>query len=134
MSRARHKARKHAKGGSVHKSEGPFVYAGGGSNVMEDAHERKRGGRIHAHGEGEEAHERHDRRRRRGGRAHGPEHERRHGGRTHESEHERHRAKGGRVRHHRAKGGEIGANERPLSTAAHTTRLKGEGPENYPSD
>lgn len=119
MSRARHKARHHkAKGGVV-------AYSGGSSNVMKEAHERKRGGRVHHEGEGEEAHERHDRKRRRGGRM---EH--------HEHEHEKERRRGGRVHHgkHRAKGGEIGANEKPLSTAARISKLKGEGPENFPSD
>lgn len=114
MSRARHKHR--SKGGVV-------AYSGGGSNVMKEAHERKRGGRVHhMEGEGEEAHERHDRKRRHGGRM-----------MKHEHEHEKHRKRGGRV-HHRAKGGEVGANEKPLSTAARTTKLKGEGPENFPSD
>jgi hypothetical protein len=144
MSRARHEKehKRRAKGGSVHKSAGPFVYAGGGSNVMEDAKERKRGGRVHhMHGEGEEAHERHDRKRKRGGRMMEPEHEkhRKRGGRVHE-------AHGGTVHHHhheeaeihhhhkRAAGGRIGANERPLSTAARTTKIKGEGPESFPSD
>ena len=129
MSRARHKKEHHkrAKGGVV-------AYTGAGSNVMKEAHERKRGGRVrHMHGEGEESHERHDRKeRRRGGRTEHHEHERKHGGRM-EHEHEKHRKHGGRV-HHRAKGGEVGSNKHPLSTAARTTKLKGEGPENCPSD
>lgn len=148
MSRARHKKEHHkhrAKGGTV-------AYAGGGSNVMKEAHERKRGGRVHhMHGEGEEAHERHDHKARRHGghvsKHH--EHERKHGGRMeHEHEHERkhgghvmkhheheaHRKHGGRVHHHRAKGGEVGSNKHPLSTASRVTKLKGEGPENFPSD
>lgn len=122
MSRARHKKEHERKrGGAVNRARGGEVaYAGGDSNVMKEAKERKRGGRAMA--EGEEAHERHDRHRRRGGRM--------------EHEHEKERKRGGRVHHgkHRAKGGEIGANEKPLSTAARTTKLKGEGPENFPSD
>lgn len=128
MSRARHKKEHERKsGGAVNRARGGEVaYAGGDSNVMKEAKERKRGGRMH-HGEGEEAHERHDRKRARGGRMH-HHHE--------EHEHEKERKRGGRVHHgkHRAKGGEIGANEKPLSTAARTTKLKGEGPENFPSD
>jgi hypothetical protein len=117
MSRARHKKeheRKRARGGEV-------AYAGGDSNVMKEAKERKRGGRIHHEAEGEEAHERHDRERRRGGRM--------------EHEHEKNRKRGGRVHgKHRAKGGEIGANEKPLSTAARVSHIKGVGPANFPSD
>ena len=110
MSRARHNKeheRKRARGGVV-------AYAGGESNVMKEAKERKRGGRVHHEAEGEEAHERHDRHRRRGGHV---EHH----------EHEKHRKRGGRVHHgkHRAKGGEVGANERPLSTAARVSHIKG---------
>lgn len=134
MSRARHKKEHHkhrAKGGTV-------AYAGGGSNVMKEAHERKRGGRVHhMHGEGEEAHERHDHKARRHGghvsKHH--EHERKHGGHVMKHhEHEAHRKHGGRVHHHRAKGGEVGSNKHPLSTASRVTKLKGEGPENFPSD
>jgi hypothetical protein len=119
MSRARHEKerKRRSKGGVV-------AYTAGDSNVMKEPHERKRGGRVHhMHGEGEEAHERHDRKRKRGGRM-----------MEHEHEHEKHRKRGGRVHHHRAKGGEVGANERPLSTAARTTKIKGEGPESFPSD
>ena len=87
MSRSRHKMHeekmKRASGGAV-------AYAGGDSNVMKEAHERKRGGKVKHEGEGEKAKERHDR----------PK-----------------RALGGPVRG-RAQGGAIGANKRPLSTAA----------------
>ncbi|HVX90868.1 MAG TPA: hypothetical protein VHC20_04535 [Candidatus Paceibacterota bacterium] len=47
MSRSRHKNR--ASGGKV------TAYAGGDSNVMKEAHERKRGGRVHEV-EGEKSH------------------------------------------------------------------------------
>lgn len=100
MSRARHKA----KGGKV-----VSMYNAADSNVMKEAHERKRGGRVH-HGEGEEAKERHDHKKRaRGGKVDG---------------HPKHHADGG-VKHHahmhhkgRARGGKIGSNRAPLSTAA----------------
>lgn len=52
MSRARHRAR----GGSTKA----VAYSGGDSNVMKEAHERKRGGKVH-HGEGEMPKARHDR-------------------------------------------------------------------------
>jgi hypothetical protein len=44
---------------------GKVVYAGGGSNVLKEAEERKRGGRVH-HGEGEEHKKKGDRRARGG--------------------------------------------------------------------
>ena len=92
MSRLKHKKR--ASGGKAD------VYAGGDSNVLKEAMERKRGGKVeHMEGEGEMAKERHDRpKRAKGGKA---EH------------HEKHLAKGGRV-----KGEGVGANRTPLSTAA----------------
>ena len=66
MSRARHS--KKAMGGSVK----PDVYAGAGSNVLKEAEERKHGGKVKMHGEGEKAKERHDRpKRARGGRLKG---------------------------------------------------------------
>ena len=112
MSRARHKAR--AKGGAV-------AYSGGDSNVMKEAHERKRGGKVeHMHGEGEGGKHHHDRKRRRGGKV----------------EHEKH--KDGGEKHHekmhmhkgRARGGKIGANRMPLSTAATIKEVtKGESAE-----
>lgn len=91
MSRARHKAR--ATGGAV-------VYSGAGSNVLKEAHERKRGGAV---GEGEKAKHRGDRKK---------------------------RATGGAVAAvsapGRKRGGGVGSNLRPLSTAASTTKIKGE--------
>lgn len=129
MSRARHHKeheRKRARGGQV-------AYAGGDSNVMKEAKERKHGGRIKHEAEGEEAHERHDRERKRGGAV-----ARKRGGRVH---HGKHRRDGGPTgsegeghERNRARGGGIGSNERPLSTAARTSKLKGEGPVNHPSD
>ena len=58
MSRARHRA----KGGSVKET----VYAGAGSNVLKEAEERKRGGKV-MHGEGEMPKHRADKRARGGG-------------------------------------------------------------------
>lgn len=64
MSRARHKA----KGGHV-KEE---FYAGGGSNVAKEAEEKKHGGKVRVHGEGEKPKHRSDRpKRARGGRMRG---------------------------------------------------------------
>lgn len=106
MSRARHK-RHHegrAAGGKVD------VYAGGGSNVMKEAHAteatpgRKRGGRAHHHGEGEEA-KHHAGKRKRGGRA------------MHHHEEKMHE------HHKRARGGAVGADRRPLSSAATIKKL-----------
>ena len=116
MSRARHA--KKAMGGSVK----PDVYAGEGSNVLKEAMERKRGGKVeHMEGEGEKAKERHDRpKRARGGKMEHEERKRggkveheelKHGGKA--EHHEKHRAKGGRV-----KGEGIGADRMPLSSAA----------------
>lgn len=86
MSRARHRA----KGGRV------AVYAGEGSNVLKEAHERKRGGRVD--GEGDAPMKRADKRARGGsvGAASAP----------------------GRKR-----GGAVGSNLKPLSTAASTKKL-----------
>ena len=105
MSRLKHKKR--ASGGKAD------VYAGGDSNVLKEAMERKRGGKVeHMEGEGEMAKERHDRpKRAKGGKA---EHHEKHlakGGKA--EHHEKHLAKGGRV-----KGEGVGANRTPLSTAA----------------
>ena len=105
MSRLKHKKR--ASGGKAD------VYAGGDSNVLKEAMERKRGGKVeHMEGEGEMAKERHDRpKRAKGGKA---EHHEKHRAKGGEAEHhEKHRAKGGRV-----KGEGVGANRTPLSTAA----------------
>lgn len=89
MSRSRHAKR--AAGGKV-------VYAGAGSNVLKEAEERKRGGKV-MHAEGEAAKERSDR----------PK-----------------RARGGAVPG-RKRGGGVGANLTPLSTAANIKEVtKGE--------
>lgn len=58
MSRARHKEKARATGGRT------VAYAGGDSNVMKEAHERKRGGKVM--GEGEKAPKRADKRARGG--------------------------------------------------------------------
>ena len=117
MSRARHKAK--ASGGKA------VAYNAADSNVMKEAHERKKGGRVHHHGEGEEAKHRHDRK------------ERKRGGGVHHG-HPKHHADGG-VEHHkkmhhgtpgRKRGGGIGANLTPLSTAARIKEVtKGESSE-----
>lgn len=98
MSRSRHKAR--AAGGKV------MTYAGGDSNVMKEAHERKRGGKVeHEKGEGEAPKHRADKRAR-GGAAPG-----------------------------RKRGGGVGANLTPLSTAARIKEVtKGEMKEDSPKD
>lgn len=88
MSRARHRA----KGGAV-------VYAGEGSNVLKEAHERKRGGAVA--GEGDKAKGRADKRARGG-------------------------AVAAAVAPGRKRGGSVGSNNRPLSTAASTKKLPGE--------
>lgn len=91
MSRKRHEM-KRADGGKV-------VYAGAGSNVLKEAEERKRGGKVKHHEvEGDEPKKRMDHKaRNRGGAVAG-----------------------------RKRGGGIGANLTPLSTAARTTKIKGE--------
>lgn len=91
MSRARHMKR--ASGGAV-------AYAGGSSNVMKEAHERKRGGRVH-HAEGEEHKGKHDRRARGG-------------------------SVGAAAAPGRKRGGGIGSDKRPLSSAATISHIKGE--------
>ena len=77
MSRARHMKR--AEGGKV------VAYNAADSNVMKEARERKRGGRVHE-GEGEKAHHRMDKKK-------------------------------------RARGGAVGADKRPLSSAANFKKL-----------
>ena len=96
MSRARHMKR--ASGGKV------VTYAGGDSNVMKEAHERKRGGKVeHAMGEGDMA-KHHAGKRARGGGVIA-------------------RAAGGKVSvPGRKRGGGVGANLTPLSTAARITK------------
>lgn len=93
MSRARHRA----TGGGVKQT----VYAGEGSNVLKEAAERKKGGRVdHMRGEGEMPKPRADK-----------------------------RARGGAVPG-RKRGGGVGANLTPLSTAAKVEHItKGETPE-----
>ena len=125
MSRARHHQKHRANGGPVKA----VVFAGEGSNNLKEAHERKRGGRVHhMEGEGEHAKHRHDHK------------ARRHGGKVeHHHEHEKERKQGGKVEHEhekmhmhkgRARGGRIGANRMPLSTAATVKHVtKGETPE-----
>lgn len=107
MSRARHKEKHRASGGKA------VAYNAADSNVMKEAHERKRGGRVH-HGEGEKGKERHDRK------------HRKHGGKAeHHEEHEGHK----KHHHHkgRARGGRIGSDKAPLSSAARIKEVtKGE--------
>lgn len=68
MSRARHHEKHRRSGGHV-KEE---VYEGQGSNVLKEAEEKKRGGKVRHHGEGEEPKHRADRpKRARGGRMQG---------------------------------------------------------------
>ena len=114
MSRSRHMKR--AKGGAVKET----VYAGEGSNVLKEAEERKRGGKVH--GEGEKGKHRADKRARGG----------------HVSGHPKHHADGGEAHHAhmhsktpgRKRGGGIGANLTPLSTAARIKEVtKGESSE-----
>jgi hypothetical protein len=119
------------------------VYAGEGSNVLKEAHERKRGGKVEHHGEGEKGKRRHDRKERaRGGHVshrEGSAYEE-----AHESAAERKREaaegrkRGGGMKHHapgRKRGGGIGANLTPLSTAARIKEVtKGEQAEDSPKD
>jgi hypothetical protein len=112
MSRSRHM--KKAKGGAA-------VYAGAGSNVLKEAEERKRGGKVEHHGEGEEGKKHHDRK------------ERKRGGGVHHHGHPKHHSDGGEAHHkamHRKQGGGVGANRMPLSTAANIKEVtKGESKE-----
>lgn len=138
MSRSRHMKR--AAGGKA------VAYSGGDSNVMKEAHERKRGGKVHHEGEGEEPKHRMDKRAR-GGKVHHhkKEHEaegRKHGGKMehhgdgHTSHHEH--GKMHAKPHHapgRKRGGGIGANLTPLSTAARIKEVtKGEYAEDTPKN
>lgn len=110
MSRARHKEHHRAKGGKV------VAYAGGGSNVMEEAHAtkntpgRKHGGHV---GDGEES-KHHAGKRKRGGRMN-MKHDHKHPklGHGHHTVHPSHHEY-----HHRARGGAVGSDKRPLSSAA----------------
>lgn len=148
MSRIRHHMKERASGGKV------VAYAGGDSNVLKEAKERKRGGHVKKepmHGEGEHSKRRSDRRARGGHikfhhlekREHQSEMDREHeregmgrkrGGHV---EHEHH----GKVEHHhvmhrgRKRGGGIGANLTPLSTAARIKEVtKGESKEDEPKN
>lgn len=83
-----------------HRAKGGVVaYSGGDSNVMKEAKERKRGGGVT--GEGAKAKMRADRRARGG-------------------------SVGAAVAPGRKRGGSVGSNEHPLSTAAKTSKIKGE--------
>jgi hypothetical protein len=120
MSRARHKHR--ASGGKL--SSKPEFEAGGESNAAKEAEERKHGGKVKHHGEGEKSKHRGDKapRRARGGKV------------SHEPHHE---VKSHSMKHHhgmhipgRKRGGGIGSNLHPLTTAAKVTHITpGEQPE-----
>ena len=118
MSRARHKKHEErAAGGKV------VAYTAGDSNVMKEAHERKRGGKVH-HGEGEEG-KHHAGKRKRGGKveALGHGHDKgtggapgyKRGGHAHEHHDEHHHE---HEHKKRARGGAVGSDKRPLSSAA----------------
>jgi hypothetical protein len=133
MSRSRHMKR--ARGGRDYQNEFSrgTVYAGAGSNVLKEAEERKRGGKVD--GEGEKGKHRADKRAR-GGKAERKEerkeHERKRGGKV---EHEKERKAGGAVSPGRKRGGGIGANLTPLSTAARFKEaVKGEQSEDQGRD
>jgi hypothetical protein len=125
MSRARHRA----KGGKV------VAYTAGDSNVMKEAHERKRGGGVHHHGEGEEA-KHHAGKRARGGKV-----ARKHGGKVEALGHGHHHVGAGHHEYKRARGGAVGSDKRPLSSAAIVKHLPeekgggaGAGPANEQTD
>lgn len=145
MSRHRHELHKRARGGGL--SSKPEWNAGGESNAAKEAEEKKRGGRVHHHAEGEHAKHRADKRARGGHVKHHEKHEERkrgghvndhdaddraRGGGVHH-EHEamhKHVKKHSMVHHGRARGGRIGANLAPLSTAARVKHVTpGEQPE-----
>lgn len=123
MSRKRHEMHKRAAGGKTGEGSGnPEWEAGGQSNAAKEAEEKKHGGKVRHHGEGEHAKARSDRpaRRARGGKVDG---EKMHHEVKHHSMH--HNMAPGRKR-----GGGIGANLTPLSTAARVKEVtKGEEPE-----
>ena len=143
MSRLRHERHhKRASGGKV------VAYTAGDSNVMKEAHERKRGGRVkhHHEGEGEDA-KHHAGRRKRGGRIEKLGHGHHHSAHHEAGHHGHHRARGGHVEHeehehkHRARGGAVGSDKRPLSSAAKVKMLPeekgggtGAGPANEQTD
>lgn len=147
MSRARHKRHEErAAGGKV------VAYSGGESNVMKEAHERKRGGRVkhHHEGEGEEG-KHHAGKRKRGGKVEAMGHGHHHSAHHEAGHHGHHRKHGGKVEHDehghhhehkkRARGGAIGSDHRPLSSAAVTKKMPeekgggaGAGPANEQTD
>jgi hypothetical protein len=108
MSRARHKK---AEGGGL--SSKPVWNAGGEQNAAKEAEELKKGGKVHAKGEGHEAKHRGDRPKRAAG---GPVlmHEVKH----HSMKHEKHRARGGRLR-----GEGTMADKSPMTTAANVKHV-----------
>ena len=119
MSRARHKAHK-ALGGGVK----PVWNAGGEQNAAKEAEEKKKGGAVSVHGEGEKGKHRSDRPKRRAK-----------GGKVEHDGHIEHEHSGHVIHHHRAKGGRVrgegvGADRMPLSSAAKIKEVtKGEEPE-----
>lgn len=130
MSRARHKEHKRADGGRL--SSEPKWNAGGEQNAAKEAEERKRGGKVHHHAEGEEGKKRMDKRARGGAVA------RKHGGHVEEKMHEglgefKHGGHAKKKEHEhkgRARGGRIGSDRMPLSSAARVKHVtKGEEPE-----
>ena len=109
MSRARHA--KKAEGGGL--SSKPVFNAGGEQNAAKEAEELRKGGKVHAHGEGHEGKHRGDRKRARGGHV---MHEVKHHSMKHEKPH--HRARGGRLR-----GEGTMADKSPMTTAAHVKHV-----------
>lgn len=82
----------------------------GNPKVFEEAHERKRGGRV------EHEHEKHEHEKKHG-KHHKKKHHRRHGGEV-EGEMAHHRMD----RPRRARGGHVGADKHPFSSAHHTSK------------
>ena len=115
MSRARHKA----NGGPIKQ----VWNAGGEQNAAKEAEERKHGGKVHAHGEGDGAKARHDRpKRARGGKVESVT-DMKHHSMMHSKP--AHRAAGGRLR-----GEGTGADMKPLTTASKVKHVTpGETPE-----
>lgn len=128
MSRARHKEHKRAEGGRL--SSEPKWNAGGEQNAAKEAEEKKRGGKVKHHAEGEHAKHRADKRAR-GGHVKKEMEERKHGGGVHEGDGVHKEVKKHSFMHKgRARGGRIGANLTPLSTAARVKHITpGEQPE-----
>ena len=130
MSRARHHLR--AGGGKLVKAEWE---AGGKSEAAHEAEEKKRGGKVH-HAEGEEAKKRADKRAR-GGHVKKEHKERAKGGGVKTDGVGNHAEEIHSVKHHsmihkkgRARGGAVGADKKPLTTAAKVKHITpGEKPE-----